>query len=506
MTDKSNDLIESFELFIEKNNQASNNQLYNLNLSSINNIEIHYLCGKCLKFPYIKFCKNKKFIRLNCSCFNNKKILIQDYLQSIEDNYKSFLNSNSYQDNEKGILCKKHNAKFKGFSKIYLKNYCQSCIDNKNNNDFIVKFDNIKIEDKKIEKLLTKINNNNIISNEENDTIIIDKIINNEEDGHYELSVEDEINFNYLIKIIINDYKNYPNYSHFFNIINLLYYFNIEDRPIIEKLEKRIIQNIEPIIIEYNNNNNISNKTKLFSQIFVKNNKNKFRIEIEGKILDLIKEYEFKTKEKKVRIKLYLNDGVSKIDMYKMFANCTDLIYVNGISKLKKIKIINLDKIFYNCISLLSIPDINDWEIEQYNIYLMFYNCISLVFFPYEKELNINRYDDAFLGLIITKYLKYNKEMIINNIIEDNEGYINIFGNKYIIKEEEIMIFNGRDKNILIAYYKDKKLEDKNKLECYNKNKIKLRIINKFEDMNEIIKNKQLDLSKWNTNNITDMS
>ena len=258
--------------------------------------------------------------------------------------------------------------------------------------DFIVKFDNIKIEDKKIEKLLTKINNNNIISNEENDTIIIDKIINNEEDGHYEiLSVEDEINFNYLIKIIINDYKNYPNYSHFFNIINLLYYFNIEDRPIIEKLENRIIQNIEPIIIEYNNNNNISNKTKLFSQIFVKNNKNKFRIEIEGKILDLIKEYEFKTKEKMVRIKLYLNDGVSKIDMYKMFANCTDLIYVNGISKLKKIKIINLDKIFYNCISLLSIPDINDWEIEQYNIYLMFYNCISLVFFPYERELNINK-------------------------------------------------------------------------------------------------------------------
>ena len=48
-----------------------------------------------------------------------------------------------------------------------------------------------------------------------------------------------------------------------------------------------------------------------------------------------------------------------------MFSNCIDLIYVDGISKLKAIKIINISKIFYNCISLLSIPDINDWEIEK---------------------------------------------------------------------------------------------------------------------------------------------
>jgi len=99
-----------------------------------------------------------------------------------------------------------------------------------------------------------------------------------------------------------------------------------------------------------------------------------------------------------------------------MFSNCTDLIYVEGISKLKKIKIINISKIFYNCISLLSIPDINNWEIDKYNNYLMFYNCISFVFFLYEKEININKFDDAFLGLIITKYLKSKKEIIIERI------------------------------------------------------------------------------------------
>ena len=133
--------------------------------------------------------------------------------------------------------------------------------------------------------------------------------------------------------------------------------------------------------------------------------------------------------------------------MHKMFANCTDLIYVDGISKLKKIKIINLNEIFYNCISLLSIPDINDWGLEKYNIYLMFYNCASLIFFSYENELNINKYDDSFLGVIIKIY--FNKEIIINNIIEDDEGYIKIFGNKYKIKDkkEEIQILDGKDRN-----------------------------------------------------------
>ena len=117
--------------------------------------------------------------------------------------------------------------------------------------------------------------------------------------------------------------------------------------------------------------------------------------------------------------------------MYKMFSNCIDLIYVDGISKLNKIKIINMDKMLYNCISLISIPDFKELKIEKYNKYLMFYNCISLIFFPYENELNINEYDNLFLGIIITRYLKFNKEIIINNIVEDNEGYISLFGNKY---------------------------------------------------------------------------
>jgi len=504
--------------------QETNNQLLNLDIEKINNNKNHYLCTKCFKFPYIKFCKDRKYIRLTCSCFNNKKILIKDLYEkkilSIENNRNiNLLSSSNLNDNiENKIICKNHNEKFSGFSKMFMDNYCQTCINIhkfKFENDIIIKFDDIKIENIKIEQLLKKINYNDKPFDESNNNtnIIIDK--NN--DIYEILSKEEEEYFKNLINIIINDYKNYPNFSHFFNIKNLLYFFNIENIPIIGKeiikLDNKIIKNDEQIIIEYNNN--ISYKTQLFSKTFVKNNKKKFKIEIEGERKDLIEKYEFKTKEKKVRIKLFINNGVSEINMYKMFSNCIDLIYVDGISKLKKKKIINMDKLFYNCISLIYITDFNEWEIEEYNKYLMFYNCISLIFFPYEKELNINKYDESLLGIIITRYLKFNKEIIIKNINEDNEGYTNLFGKKYKIKdkEEEIMIIDGKETNELIACYKDKKIidEDEDTLITLNKNnengkKIKIRIINKVKDMNEIIKKKELDLSKWNTNNVTDMS
>ena len=128
----------------------------------------------------------------------------------------------------------------------------------------------------------------------------------------------------------------------------------------------------------------------------------------------------------------------------------------------------------------------------------MFYNCISFIFFPYEKELNINIFDNAFLGILINKYLKYNKEIIIKNINEDNKSYISLFKNRFKIEDrnKEIMILDGNydDKELIACLRYDKK-EDEDELIVLYKNEnndgkeieIKLRIINKMKDMNEII-------------------
>ena len=148
-----------------------------------------------------------------------------------------------------------------------------------------------------------------------------------------------------------------------------------------------------------------------------------------------------------------------------MFANCINLVYVNGISKLKKI--VNINKIFYNCISLSSIPDFNDWKIQKYNGYLMFYNCISFLFFQNKRKFNINKYDEGFLGILISKYMKYNKEIIISNINEDNEGYINLFENRIKVedKKKEIIILDGKDdERELIACFKYEENRDKDEL------------------------------------------
>jgi len=237
-------------LHLNNTSEEINSDLSNLDISNINNNRDHYLCTQCLKFPYIKFCKDKKHIRLTCSCFNNKKILIKDlyeknllYIENKSNiNLLSTTNLNLNDDIENKLKCKEHNYKlfykFECFSKIYLENYCHYYKNEHHNKikDKIIDFDDIKIEDIKIKQLLKKINNNNKPLGESNNETIT---IYDKNNGICEiLSKEEEYNFNKLINIIINDYKNYPNFSHFFNIKNLLFFFNIEDKQIIEKEEK----------------------------------------------------------------------------------------------------------------------------------------------------------------------------------------------------------------------------------------------------------------------------
>ena len=72
------------------------------------------------------------------------------------------------------------------------------------------------------------------------------------------------------------------------------------------------------------------------------------------------------------------------------------------------------------------------------------------------------------------------------------------------------MIFDGKIEIELIECYKNKKMGDEEELYLLYKNdgngtKLKIRIINKMKDMEKIIKNNKLDISKWNTNNVTNM-
>ena len=72
------------------------------------------------------------------------------------------------------------------------------------------------------------------------------------------------------------------------------------------------------------------------------------------------------------------------------------------------------------------------------------------------------------------------------------------------------MIFDGKYETELIACYKEEKKGDDDELNLLYKNdgngtKLKLRIINKMKDIKGIIANNELDLTKWNINNVTNM-
>jgi len=203
------------------------NALFNIDEEPINNNynDSHYLCTKCLKFPFIKLNKDKKNVRLTCSCVNNKKILIEDLFKTnsfanSDSNFFSKINININIENE--LMCKQHNKKFKGFSKFFLNNFCEDCdyYKNKKSDSDIIKFNDIKIEEKKIKELIEIINNNYDLSES---VIKFEQI----DDSTFKIFDEEkEKRFKKLITIILNDYKNYPNFIHFFNI-KIYYIFSI---------------------------------------------------------------------------------------------------------------------------------------------------------------------------------------------------------------------------------------------------------------------------------------
>ena len=138
------------------------NEIFNTKIDSIINDYNynHYFCTNCKKFPFIKFCKDRKNVRLTCSCYNNKKITFTELFKIIDiRNSEAIFSPTALNKNiENELRCKEHNKKFKGFSKFFLNNYCEACYEylyGKYYKD-IIRFDEISIDKKKIEELKKK--------------------------------------------------------------------------------------------------------------------------------------------------------------------------------------------------------------------------------------------------------------------------------------------------------------------------------------------------------------
>ena len=439
-------------------------------------------CRICKNFPLIDFCNHFDNIKYTCFCLYNRKILISDL---IDNSLSKILLSSSINniDDENldniGIICNQDKLKYSYFCQNCKKNLCQKCLEKHAKGHDIINFDLLKkYEDEKVNKIKEKIlicekeniniNSDNLeFSNDESSSNSKEiKIIKNNSLYTIRTQVQRNNDFIKLVKKIIDDYNNYPNYSNFFNIENIFYFLfknNVENYgSSIENDEELRIYNEKEIQIDIEYINNINAKTKLFSKYFVKiNDKNTYLI-INNKKFELKQRHIFKTKEENVSVKLIIKNNINNIDLSKMFANCYNLKSLNGLSKLKRIKIINLNKMFYNCISLDSLPDISDWDISNVeNASLMFYNCINLNPPPDLTKWKLN--ENLFLKsslLFFNLFLNKDNQIILKNMI--GEGSFGI-----VVKEtiHEIDL-RGNKKVIVVAakYIKSKSLVKREKI------------------------------------------
>ena len=440
----------------------NNDISFNLDITGIlkdDNNDIHYRCPKCFLFPYIEII-NKNEIQYRCKCTKEEKggvkiIKIKDLINKFT-NFGDEKNKNINKNKDKGLICIKHKQEFRYYCRDCHRNICKDCCEyhiNKKHDFIIFDFNNYDIR-KKANKLVKYFNskknsNYNIKNNQKNNeniselvenSSLIQQEINSEQlknnETTYEIKLENNSNyiieennpyyFYVLFKTIYNDYINYPNYSHFFNIENIFKFMEkeitniknneantVENKIEIEndnELKNFCAEGKDMLTIVYKNDNN---PIKLFGGKFIENIFSNACMEIENKLYKFMEYYKFKSDTEEVKIKVYFPEKIQRINMSYMFSNCANLKSIYGISKWKA-KITNLDSLFYNCNSLSSLPDISEWDVSELkSISLMFYNCYSLLKFPdLSKWINKNKLLEKnnnyiFIGFSLSNNLKY---------------------------------------------------------------------------------------------------
>ena len=123
-------------------------------------------------------------------------------------------------------------------------------------------------------------------------------------------------------------------------------------------------------------------RVKIFGSEFVKNNKDNCQIIYEDKEYELSEYFDI-SNDIKDELKIKLRGINVIINMSCIFYECSSLLSIPDISKWNTSKIINMSYLFGNCENIENIPDISNWDIS--NVKYMqgiFMNCESLKSLP----------------------------------------------------------------------------------------------------------------------------
>ena len=382
--------------------------------------ESHFNCENC-KLNNKNNSQNDEFFRcLNCQ---------QNLCLSCKSSHDSEHNIILY--NQKNCICQEHNKHYIKYCSQCNKNICDECEEHIEHDSILFKDILPNIEEKKnilkkmkicIDKITAWVKEKIVKLNEFNEDINnyleINKTIFNSYDKNnlnfQILKNFDEINdSNEIYKLLKNinlDFKsNFDLYDIFkihdqlneriFQSQLILEMDKESDEPEImvenkeqkeeeEKEEEKEEENNKTILNEKINEMTIiyktdkKNKIRLFGQDFVQKNKNKCYLIIDNEKSEL-KEFLEINKEQKEEIKIKLCESEIINDISSIFKDCTSLISLPDISNWDSKNINNMSSMFYGCTSLISFEGISNWNTTNVtDMYSLFKNCTKLKLLP----------------------------------------------------------------------------------------------------------------------------
>ena len=461
-------------------------------------------------------------LKINCQICGNNKLYYNDliYINS-EELYicPLCLNSNKIDAINykfKFYFCMKHNKKYQSYCYKCEINLCSKC-EEKHKYHQIILFKKIKPSIKRIEEIKReriKIDNYKEELNE----------LKNFFNEMCEDNIEEINNYIKIYDYIIDSINNMSNYESIKNILNFKadkFMEEIDDflnKNQINKLKNIINKNENKkneLTIIYNNENH--DEIKLFGSEFVKNNKGNCYLLINNIKSELIETIQFQNyfgfdDLEKIIIKLienknnYLfgnNDGIT--NMSNMFFECSSLLFLPDISKWNTSNITNMSNMFYECTSLSFLSDISKWNTSNVSdMSNIFFECSSLTFLPDISKWNT--YNITNMSCMFSKCLLLSSLPDISkwstNKVTDMSGLF--YECSSLSSLPDISKWNTNNvENMSYMFYGCSSLPTLPDISNWNTNNI-INMSNMFSLCSSL--SSIPDISIWNTNNVINMS
>ena len=331
------------------------------------------VCAICKEKNKYNTYKNEFYRCLSCS--NN----LCPLCKSMHDKTHNIIN---YE--QKNYICEIHNDSFIKYCKTCNKNMCISCENDHIKHEIIYlgdimysKDDVLQLKEgykkmieasyKKIDEIINTLNC--VKSTIEVYYEIINRIINsyqNKNRNYQILQNLEELLGNDIIGRDIYGISTYVNINNNFDKLLKIYY--------------KIINKKNDITIKYKINKN-DKFIKIFDEYFVNNNRNVCKIKYNNDILELREKFNIENINNDI-LEIKLIGFIYVTDMRMMFNGCKSLLSISGNDEWDSSNVIEISRIFDDCISLESLPNIFKSINKVDDISYIFSGCSSLTSLP----------------------------------------------------------------------------------------------------------------------------